>query len=768
MNKFTLLLIIFILSSFSALAEDGQWRLLIADDTYDCWVNPKRPETIYVGSGSRVVYRTYDAGMTWDTLVIGFKSGPALFNNIFCHPIDTSVVIVGGLNFQNVRKSTNSGNEWYTVLQHPTDPIMLNGKALLMKPDDPETFYIGDYRNSIIYRSTDRGENWDSISTITKTETFYDEENNPYDSTYRVPIGCIGIRDDSTNILFTGATNSEMYISTDHGVTWKLTDRLVLPDHELGRGDCEITRIIFSKRNPLVGYAVITYLIYNNTPNGGLHKTTDGGYTWEMLAFPDTSIWAVGVRDNGVADEILIGGYTEDYAHPPEYRVGGIGMVRRSTDGGQTWINYDDEIPWASLNYKNVMNYYSISTPMDSKLYIAGQYGQALFSYNGGDSYENRYRYTDTTFYDIEFVDSDNGWLIGEQGIIFRSTDTGYIWELQESHTSFDLKDVFFPTKQTGYIVGDHSVILKSTDAGLDWERVNIAISTNFKSVFFLNDSDGFVAGENGNLVFTQNGGDLWQELDIGTNNTINDIIFKNGIGYLVGNNGLFMKSLNGGMAWDEYETSSNDSLMAISAYDNDTLLIVGEKNTILRSTDGGINWTRIEHTNTHTLNDVKFINDSSALAIGNFRTILESDDRGKNWYYRNFGIGPVANMWSTRYFSTNEGDKLYLSSEAGFLVFENFASVQEEPTKPHGKLTIKELSDNRILAEYISEQELGHVVEIRMVNLEGKTLFTDKINSDGNGKYQYYINKDKFPSGVYIIQFLDGGTSLSEKFIIE
>jgi hypothetical protein len=38
---------------------------------------------MFVGGEGRVVYRSYDAGNTWDTLILGYKGGTALINNIF-------------------------------------------------------------------------------------------------------------------------------------------------------------------------------------------------------------------------------------------------------------------------------------------------------------------------------------------------------------------------------------------------------------------------------------------------------------------------------------------------------------------------------------------------------------------------------------------------------------------------------------------------------------------------------------------------------------
>ena len=37
-----------------------------------------------------------------------------------------------------------------------------------------------------------------------------------------------------------------------------------------------------------------------NTPNGGLYKTTNGGYNWDLLAFADTEFFMLAVRQTKV------------------------------------------------------------------------------------------------------------------------------------------------------------------------------------------------------------------------------------------------------------------------------------------------------------------------------------------------------------------------------------------------------------------------------------------------------------------------------------
>jgi len=172
--------------------------------------------------------------------------------------------------------------------------------------NNSDIIYAGDLRSTIIYRSMDRGVSWDSISTVGSTA-----------------LCTITMLPNSTT-MFAGCTGGTIHKSTDAGKTWQLVAKVI---NNAG-DDAEVPRIVFGKRNPLVGYAVASYFYYLLRPSGGLFKTEDGGDTWKLIAFADTSLWSLAVRSIGMEDEVFVGGYTDDFGAPQ--RVPGQGIVRRS------------------------------------------------------------------------------------------------------------------------------------------------------------------------------------------------------------------------------------------------------------------------------------------------------------------------------------------------------------------------------------------------------------------------------------------------------
>lgn len=339
------------------------WKRLIDAPTFGIAVNPHNPNSLVVGGRGRRIYFSTDAGKTWRRDSIEFTTASTQFTNVFIHPQDTNIIIVGGINFGSMRRSTDNGKTWEIVFDPEPGAIVLNGESMTAAPHNPEHVYFARLNPPILYRSSDRGATWDSISTIPRV--------NPDDSTELDPFFCtIAFRQDSSNIMFAGTGGGRIYKSIDTGNTWKPLERISKSTY----GDAEVPRIVFSRANPLIGYAVVTYFFPLSLPNGAVHRTTDGGNTWHELSLKDTSLWSVDVPIFGSPDEVAVGGFSVPVA--AGFRVPGDGVVGVTKDAGANWKRYDDEIPWLEKEEHNVwLLEYAGATPETQKLYMATEAG---------------------------------------------------------------------------------------------------------------------------------------------------------------------------------------------------------------------------------------------------------------------------------------------------------------------------------------------------------------------------------------------------------
>ncbi|MBS1538521.1 MAG: hypothetical protein JST20_12325 [Bacteroidetes bacterium] len=315
-------------------------------------MNPKNPKSMLVGGINRKIYRTFDGGITWDTLVVSFQSSsPTVkMTNVFIHPIDTNIIIVGGINFSTIQRSTDGGKNWAVVLEGTAGgkyPIAMTSEVIFSDAINLDIVYAGDYNSTFLYKSSDKGASWDSISYIKGVNV------------------CTITMLPNTTTMFAGCRTGSIRKSTDTGKTWRevadFTNELYY---------AEVPTIIFSKKNPNVGYAVSAYDDYKDLPNGGVFKTIDGGETWAKIGYGDTSLWAIAVRTLGWQDDVYIGGYAESPF--PEFIIPGQGLVSRSSNSGASWERIDNSIQWIDTVHRNVWAMKFVEdTPQNEKLYMA-------------------------------------------------------------------------------------------------------------------------------------------------------------------------------------------------------------------------------------------------------------------------------------------------------------------------------------------------------------------------------------------------------------
>jgi hypothetical protein len=138
------------------------------------------------------------------------------------------------------------------------------------------------------------------------------------------------------------------------------------------KGDAEIPKIVFSREDPRIGYAVVSATSPDSLGNnGGVLATVDGGATWNRVGFPDTSFWSVEVTD--VPTNVVVGGFR--ISNRPTVLVGD-GLIYSSSTGGATWDRFDD-IVWGQNELDDTLRNAWVLRfePVLRKLYLAAGTG---------------------------------------------------------------------------------------------------------------------------------------------------------------------------------------------------------------------------------------------------------------------------------------------------------------------------------------------------------------------------------------------------------
>ncbi len=237
--------------------------------------------------------------------------------------------------------------------------------------------------------------------------------------------------------------------------------------------------------------------------------------------------------------------------------------------------------------------------------------------------------------YDMQFLDSLNGYVCGYGGMVLKTTNGGLKWEELQVPTDGLIIRIFFLDKDIGWYLsyGDWS-LYKTTDSGINWSFVSSFSPRYATTLWFVNELIGFAGGDN-NLLKTTDGGLTWFE-DVNVSNCYSIYFVNQMVGFACKHNGIY-KTTDGGNNWTVkgipgYDYSPNK----VFAYDQNNIFVIGTEGWIngelyyvfYQSSDGGSSWTGKEFNNQIT--DVYFESPSSGWVCSG--KIFHTTNRGITW----------------------------------------------------------------------------------------------------------------------------------------
>jgi photosystem II stability/assembly factor-like uncharacterized protein len=238
---------------------------------------------------------------------------------------------------------------------------------------------------------------------------------------------------------------------------------------------------------------------------GVIVKTTDGGQTWSETILEQASV--VDIRINGMAFANAETGYAVGRVQ------GNEGIVFKTTDGGATWsfsrlagikqtpttiFMADAETGW--------MGGATSIDPDDEEDGDPGGPSDLLATTDGGKTWQSQVRMP-VSIYDIQFLDKMTGWASGSKGAIYHTTNGGLTWGKQRSE--IEAGDVF-------------------TLPGTEGAKM-FAIS----GISFADANTGYAAAraadeDTGRVLGTSNGGEVWAKQRIVADSGARDLVFLN------------------------------------------------------------------------------------------------------------------------------------------------------------------------------------------------------------------------------------------------
>ncbi|MDA3871743.1 MAG: YCF48-related protein, partial [Candidatus Marinimicrobia bacterium] len=559
-------------------------------------------------------------------------------------------------------------------------------------------FVGGDVYSSVIWKTTDGGNNWHEISL-------------PLES-YNSDISDIKFFNSSNGMIV--CNNGQIAKTTDGGNNWT-----------------EVTSPTTEGLNEI--YFVDTNNGYIVGDSKTVLKTTNGGSSWTVASTVSSSY-----------DDYLNVYFTDVNTG---YTTTDNG-VYKTTDGGANWT---------SVFYQ--YDYYIHTLDKRDGFAYAFTAGGHLFKTS--DNWENHSvinSQASEIINAVDFVDIHNGIAVDSDGNIMRTTDGGENWELIDSGCS-SLYDVQYLDANDVIAVGNGGEVLKSTNNGATWSSISTAdIPTNTLYGFDAPSANVFyVVGYNGTIVKSSDGGTNWTEQTSGYAENLYDVTFLNeNTGFAVGgkyNESKILKTTNGGSNWNDVTCPVSRKLNKITFINSTTGFIVGYYGTILKTTNGGDDWTDISKSTSSEFKDISFANENVGVLVGTYAEIYYTEDGGINW---NADETFPANNWLFGVDFVDDSTGYVVGMYSSILRYRKgemppVVTVQELP-EIVDEYILKQNYPNPFNPVTTIAYEIPEAakVTINIYNVTGQKVETLLSEYKQSGKYQIVWNANNFASGVY------------------
>jgi len=253
----------------------------------DFAVNPDNPFEYYVATSAGGVWKTVNAGVTYEPIFDAQESYS--IGCVTMDPNNSKVIWVGSGENNNQRsvaygdgvyKSEDGGKTWKNVGLKNSEHI---GK-IIVHPDNSDVVYVaaigplwskGGDRG--LYKTTDGGSTWEALLTVDKHTGVNDVVMDPRDPDVLYASTLQRRRHVYTYVG--GGPGSGLHKSVDGGQTWTKIQK-GLPNEELGR-----IGLTISPANPEKIYAIVEAA----NRKGGFYVSTNRGASWTKQSSRVTS-----------------------------------------------------------------------------------------------------------------------------------------------------------------------------------------------------------------------------------------------------------------------------------------------------------------------------------------------------------------------------------------------------------------------------------------------------------------------------------------------
>lgn len=673
-------------STFDAISFRSLGPAIASGRIADIAVNPKNPKEYYVAVAAGGVWKTSNAGITYEPIFDA--EGSYSTGCVTIDPNNANVVWVGSGENNNQRsasygdgvyKSEDGGKSWTNVGLKNSEHIGM----ITVDPTNSNTVYVAAYGplwsaggDRGIYKTIDGGKTWKAILTVSENTGFNEVRMDPRDS--KVLYATAHQRRRHVFTYISGGPESAIYKSTDGGESWnKLTNGL--PKVDLGRIGIAISPI-----NPDYIFAIVEAA----DKKGGVFRSTDRGASWTKQS-----------------DHVTSGNYYQEiYCDPVDINklIYMDFWVMVSKDGGKSFDKIGEM-------YKHVDNHCLWIDPADTDHLLVGCDGGIYETFDFGANWDFKANLPVTQFYKISVDNAtpfyrvyggtqDNNSLSGPSRTISSNGITNSDWIITLEGDGFESENdpldpnIAYVQAQYGVLarydrksmeVVDIKPIELEGEAALRWNWDSPLLLSQHKPTRIYFGANRLFRSDDRGDSWVAISGDLSRQIDRNKLPVMGkvwgmDAVAKNASTDIYGNlvsiaesksdenhlvvgtdDGLIQVTKDGGKSWTKVDNipgvpdRTYVNQIIASSHDGNTFYAAfnhhryGDfKPYLFKSTNGGLNWSPIQGDLPSRGNVYCIAEDAvnaSLLFAGNEFGVFFTIDGGKQWLQLKGGLPTIA-----------------------------------------------------------------------------------------------------------------------------
>ena len=270
--------------------------------------------------------------------------------------------------------------------------------------------------------------------------------------------------------------------------------------------------------------------------------------------------------------------------------------------------------------------------------YLAGVGGVIRKTTDGGNTWNFQNTGTTTNLSSICFVNNDTGFSVGPSNTLLKTTNGGEEWTAIHVNQNVSLRRCYFFDDSTGFAVSYYNII-KTTDGGISW-ITKFTGNQGLYDMKFLDQYSGYAVGDNGIILRTNDGGESWIEQFFNVNdNNFNSVSIIDSLNCIaVGEKyypeyaGIIFKTTDGGDSWFELNSFLNRGFLSSFFIDNYIGVIGCSDGTIGRTTNGGTEWTFNNFGLANGVLEIDFVDSNNGFATG-YNLFIRTTNAGETWF---------------------------------------------------------------------------------------------------------------------------------------